>query len=204
MEPVLEAKSRKIRLLCYPAGIQVRSIAELNLLRDSLEEWAIDHAVVLWLPGVRSKTKTVSFWVDGTQKKILSEIPSTRKLIASSLGNFAWQPELLCAPSGSGAAAGGRRLPSSQEIAWISTTTPEDASHPRATHWELLARATAVQQASYLVAAQFWGSKKIGFSRLIDPRGKILSERPKGNGLVWADLSNDLLNDAKAELEEKK
>jgi nitrilase len=75
------------------------------------------------------------------------------------------------------------------------------ATHPRNAQWDLLSRARAVEYSSYLIASQFWGESHFGHSRVIDPYGKLLSDRPKGDGIVWAELSNDLLNDAKQDLE---
>jgi len=60
-------------------------------------------------------------------------------------------------------------------------------------HWEVLLRARAIENLSYLIAANQVSQpdqprKTFGHSMIIDPWGKILACLPQGNGIVCADL----------------
>lgn len=72
-------------------------------------------------------------------------------------------------------------------------------------HWDVLTRARAVENQAYVIAAAQTGSpypgrQVYGHSRIIDPWGRILAERPKGVGLVWADLNRGELDRIRREL----
>lgn len=60
-------------------------------------------------------------------------------------------------------------------------------------HWDILTRTRAVENLSYVVApgqtgSPYPGRQTHGHTRIIDPWGRILAERPAGTGVVWADL----------------
>jgi predicted amidohydrolase len=64
-------------------------------------------------------------------------------------------------------------------------------------HWDVLTRARAIENGIYLFAANQWGihsqvaghvRESYGYSRVVDPMGRVLSERPKGIGIAFADL----------------
>ena len=72
-------------------------------------------------------------------------------------------------------------------------------------HWDILTRARAIENQCYLVApAQtgkpFNGRECHGHTRVIDPWGRIIAERPAGIGVVLADLDYGMLFETRAKL----
>lgn len=72
-------------------------------------------------------------------------------------------------------------------------------------HWDLLTRARAVENQCYVVAPgqtgkPFEGRECHGHSRIVDPWGRIIAERPAGIGVVMADLDYGALFDVRAKL----
>lgn len=62
-----------------------------------------------------------------------------------------------------------------------------------AAHWEVLVRARAIENLSYVIAAcqegQHPGGRQTwGDSMIVDPWGGVLARRPKGPGIITADL----------------
>jgi predicted amidohydrolase len=60
-------------------------------------------------------------------------------------------------------------------------------------HWDVLTRARAIENQCYVIApaqvgSPYMGRKTYGFSRIIDPWGRVLAEKPEAIGLVLADL----------------
>lgn len=60
-------------------------------------------------------------------------------------------------------------------------------------HWDILTRARAVENQAYVVAAAQTGSpypgrECHGHTRIVDPWGRVIAERPAGTGVVMADL----------------
>lgn len=60
-------------------------------------------------------------------------------------------------------------------------------------HWDILTRTRAVENQCYVIApAQtgtvYPGRDCFGHTRIIDPWGRVIAERPAGQGVVWADL----------------
>lgn len=67
-------------------------------------------------------------------------------------------------------------------------------------HWETLLRARAIENLSYVIAADQVGThpnhrSTWGHSMIIDPWGKILAELLEGEGVIVADIDLDYLND---------
>lgn len=64
-------------------------------------------------------------------------------------------------------------------------------------HWDVLTRARAIENLSYLVAPAQWGEvagvPRYGHTRIVDPWGRVLAERPEGEGVVWADIDLEAL-----------
>ncbi len=61
-------------------------------------------------------------------------------------------------------------------------------------HWDVLTRARAVENLSYVVAPAQWGAnhpgrETYGHARVINPWGRVIAERPGGEGIVCADLN---------------
>ena len=72
-------------------------------------------------------------------------------------------------------------------------------------HWDPLTRARAIENLTFLVAPAQTGThpggrKTHGHSRIIDPWGRILAERPAGTGIVWADLDARRVDEARRQL----
>ncbi len=72
-------------------------------------------------------------------------------------------------------------------------------------HWDALTRARAIENQFYLIAPCQWGEHypgrhTHGHTRIVDPWGRIIAERPAGPGVIWADLSNDELNRVRREI----
>jgi nitrilase len=72
-------------------------------------------------------------------------------------------------------------------------------------HWDVLTRARAIENQAYIIAPAQCGDhpggrKTHGHSRIVDPWGRVVAERPAGPGVVWADLSNDELNRVREEM----
>lgn len=72
-------------------------------------------------------------------------------------------------------------------------------------HWELLLRARAIENLSFVVAAAQGGlhdnqRHTWGHAMLVDPWGKVLDERAQGPGVVLADLSWDLMQQCRSRL----
>lgn len=60
-------------------------------------------------------------------------------------------------------------------------------------HWDVLTRARAIENQAFVVAPAQTGQphpgrQTHGHSRIIDPWGRILAERPQGQGIVYAEL----------------
>ncbi len=72
-------------------------------------------------------------------------------------------------------------------------------------HWELLLRARAIENLSFMVAAAQGGThdnqrSTWGQAMLVDPWGKVLAERAHGAGVVLGDLSWDLMQQCRVRL----
>lgn len=72
-------------------------------------------------------------------------------------------------------------------------------------HWELLLRARAIENLSFMVAAAQGGThdnqrSTWGHAMLVDPWGKVLAERAQGAGVVLGDLSWDLMQQCRVRL----
>jgi nitrilase len=72
-------------------------------------------------------------------------------------------------------------------------------------HWDVLTRARAIENQSYVIAPAQWGDhpdgrKSYGHTRIIDPWGKILAERPAGTGVVIAELDSQEIERVRREL----
>lgn len=72
-------------------------------------------------------------------------------------------------------------------------------------HWDVLTRARAIENQCYVIAAAQTGSpypgrELWGHTRIVDPWGRVIAERPKGEGVVCADLDFDLVADIRNKL----
>jgi predicted amidohydrolase len=72
-------------------------------------------------------------------------------------------------------------------------------------HWDALTRARAIENQAFLVAPAQTGThpggrKTHGHSRIVDPWGRTLAERPAGSGVVWADLDPRRIDDCRGKL----
>lgn len=72
-------------------------------------------------------------------------------------------------------------------------------------HWDVLTRARAIENQCYVIApaqtgSPYPGRETWGHTRIVDPWGKIIAERPSGPGVVWADLNFEELERIRREL----
>jgi nitrilase len=72
-------------------------------------------------------------------------------------------------------------------------------------HWEVLLRARAIENLSYVVAATQGGTHENqrhtwGHAMLIDPWGKVLAEQAQDAGIVTAELSWELMSQCRSRL----
>jgi len=69
-------------------------------------------------------------------------------------------------------------------------------------HWDLLVRARAVDNLSFVLAAAQWGEheggrRTWGHSMIVDHWGQVLAQRPEGVGIVVADLDPEAQREAR-------
>lgn len=64
-------------------------------------------------------------------------------------------------------------------------------------HWELLVRARALENTTYLVAVGECGVKNIGNSMVVDPLGVVVVQAPETPALVYADIQPERLAHAR-------
>jgi predicted amidohydrolase len=67
-------------------------------------------------------------------------------------------------------------------------------AHTGKAHWDVLTRARAIENQAFVIAPAQTGQphpgrQTHGHSRIIDPWGRILAERPQGPGFVYAELN---------------
>lgn len=70
-------------------------------------------------------------------------------------------------------------------------------------HWELLARARAVENQAWLVASAQWGMHAVdreswGRSQVVDPWGDVVARRDEGEGVVLATLDAERLAEVRS------
>jgi nitrilase len=72
-------------------------------------------------------------------------------------------------------------------------------------HWDSLTRARAIENQCFVIApaqtgSPYPGRETHGHTRIIDPWGRVLAERPAGTGMVYAELSFAELERVRREL----
>jgi nitrilase len=72
-------------------------------------------------------------------------------------------------------------------------------------HWEILLRARAIENQSYVVASAQGGThengrKTWGHSMVIDPWGKIITELAQGEGVIYSELQKKQIIDIRTKL----
>ncbi|NCT56533.1 MAG: carbon-nitrogen hydrolase family protein [Legionella sp.] len=72
-----------------------------------------------------------------------------------------------------------------------------------AAHWHTLLRARAIENMSYILASNQGGlhangRETYGHSLIVDPWGKILSEKQQGSGLIFAEIDLNYLHERRA------
>jgi predicted amidohydrolase len=72
-------------------------------------------------------------------------------------------------------------------------------------HWEVLVRARAIENQSYVIAADQWGThnekmKTYGHSLIVNPWGEVLADAKEGEGYIVADLDIGEVNKVRARL----
>jgi deaminated glutathione amidase len=72
-------------------------------------------------------------------------------------------------------------------------------------HWETLVRARAIENQSFVVAADQWGHTGAsmechGHSMIVGPWGEVMAEAPDGEGVIVADLTADTVAEVRTRL----
>lgn len=73
---------------------------------------------------------------------------------------------------------------------WIAGPGKED-------HWNTLVRARAIENTSYVVAANQCGPLATGYSLIVDPFGVVVANAAEGEGLIYADLDPNRLREVR-------
>ena len=73
------------------------------------------------------------------------------------------------------------------------------AGERKVRHWQTLVAARAIENLAYVVAAAQPAPRYCGHSMVVDPRGDVLAEAGDGEEVVVADLSLDLVEEARRE-----
>ena len=78
-------------------------------------------------------------------------------------------------------------------------------AHTGAAHWELLLRARAVENQTYVVAAAQWGQHNekrasFGHAMVVDPWGTIVDSRPSGDGMSVVKLRGDVVEQRRTQM----
>ena len=73
-------------------------------------------------------------------------------------------------------------------------------------HWETLVKARAIENQSYVVAADQWGNhnskiKTFGHSMIVSPWGEVIANAGEGEGYILADLQLDEIDKVRARLD---
>ena len=71
-------------------------------------------------------------------------------------------------------------------------------------HWEIMLRARAIENACYVIAPDQTGQKEQylahGNSMIVDPWGKVLARAGDGEGIIYADIDLDYLDEVRARI----
>jgi predicted amidohydrolase len=87
----------------------------------------------------------------------------------------------------------------SSQGAQVLFTPAAFTAHTGKAHWDVLTRARAIENQAFLVApaqcgSPYPGRETHGYTRIIDPWGRIIAERPAGPGVVVANLDFEMMN----------
>lgn len=67
-------------------------------------------------------------------------------------------------------------------------------------HWQLLVRARALENTSYVIAVSECGPRNIGCSMVVDPLGVIVAQAPESTALVFANIDQNRIAQARHSL----
>lgn len=73
-------------------------------------------------------------------------------------------------------------------------------------HWEVLLRARAIENQCYVIAGNQFGShapgkSRFGNSMIIDPWGTVIARASEGEGIIMAELKNELVEQARTNIQ---
>jgi predicted amidohydrolase len=202
-----QAMDRKADLIVYPEhfsfysanaetmGTEARE-KKSSVAVESLQEWSIEFGI--WIlagalplsPNTRTKPKPTT---------VVWDIDGDSVCTATHAGNG----KIKAAPTPWGWLGVGHSLQdlhrpeafqfSAQRkpIAWILTGA--HSSKTDKTRWEVLTRARAIETGIPVFAGANCSNETapndlLGHSRIVDAQGRVIAERPRGPGIIWADV----------------
>jgi predicted amidohydrolase len=191
------AMERKADLIVYPE-IQIHSPVKANsVLLESLQEWSIEFGIWILAGSTPLKGKPTSLLWDIDGDAVITHTHKPTGHIKLAPTPWGWlgighTPFDLHRPDAFHATA--KKRP----IAWIFTgaqTTPQEK-----TRYEVLTRARALDTGIPVLAANLCapegeapspGKTPWGHTRIVFADGRVISERPQGPGIVFADIESD-------------
>jgi nitrilase len=67
-------------------------------------------------------------------------------------------------------------------------------------HWDVLTRARAIENQCYVVAPATWSPSTHGHTRVVDPWGRVIAERPAGAGILRVPIDLEKLRKIRREM----
>jgi predicted amidohydrolase len=147
------------------------------------------HLFDIELPGGPSYRE--SLWIQPGRELVVAPLPGTPFTAGLGICYDLRFPELFRSLSARGADL--LLVPSTFTLA-----TGRD-------HWEVLLRARAIENLAYVVAPAQWGQhspgrRSFGRSLIVDPWGQVLAQAPDGEGVIYAHLDHQRLQNLRQQL----
>lgn len=202
-----QAMDRKADLIVYPEHFAFYSTdpetmrtqareKKSSVAVESLQEWSIEHGI--WIlagalplsPNTKSAPNPTTLLWDIDGDAACTATHTGKGKIKAAPTPWGWlgvghAPQDLHRPEAF--QYNSQRKP----IAWILTGAQSAKSDK--TRWEVFTRARALETgipvfAAGICSAEPSAHELLGHSRIVDAQGRVIAERPKGPGIVWADV----------------
>jgi predicted amidohydrolase len=200
-----QAMDRKADLLVLPEHFhgfditqdQASPLQKNSVLLESLQEWSIEFGIWILAGSAPIGGKPTSLLWDIDGDLVISHAHTPKGKIKLAPTPWGWlgvgyTPHDLHRPEAFQATA------TKRPIAWVFTGTQTSAQEK--TRWDVLTRARALDTGTPVLAlnlcapeniAQSAGKTPWGHSRIVLPDGRMISERPQGPGILFADIESD-------------